>query len=622
MGWGETRCQAHDDKLEEKRKEPGTLLPNSEPRSDVHLVRPRSSNNQTASNKISLCDPKLFQNYFKFHHFVVKKNRTKSSDVTENRWPRTGTHRPPYLQKRCRTTHYSGEGSMASIISGVPITSRSPLSGKRHSRRGSSHCIPSYDRISTTYFSAKSPRNQCSAPLRQCAKSQGSPVRMVTSAVAKRSLDRPLRVAVIGGGPSGACAAEILAEAGIETTIFERKLDNAKPCGGAIPVCMIDEFDLPEAIIDRKVTKMKMISPSNVCVDVGQTLNDAEYIGMCRREILDAFLRNRARDLGADLINGIVMKVEVPEDISIGGGAYKIQYRREPEEGTKQRPPVEYLEVDIVIGADSANSRVAKDINAGENDYAIAFQERVRIPEEKMDYYQDLAEMYVGDDVSPDFYGWVFPKCDHVAVGTGSVCDKPGIKQYQEATRQRAAHKIQGGKIIKVEAHPIPEHPRPRRVQGRVALVGDAAGYVTKCSGEGIYFAAKSGRMCAEKIVELSQGGKFMIGEDSLALHIDEWDRQYWATYKVLDILQKLFYRGNPAREAFVELCADPYVQKMTFDSYLYKTVVPGNPLQDVKLLSDTVGSLFKHNALSLAAGWESKGVTAATKGSSASISK
>ena len=54
---------------------------------------------------------------------------------------------------------------------------------------------------------------------------------------------------------------------------------------------------------------------------------------------------------------------------------------------------------------------------AGEYDYAIAFQERIRIPDDKMDYYKDLAEMYVGDDVSPDFYGWVFPKYDHVAVG-------------------------------------------------------------------------------------------------------------------------------------------------------------------------------------------------------------
>ena len=49
------------------------------------------------------------------------------------------------------------------------------------------------------------------------------------------------------------------------------------------------EFDLPEEIIDRKVTKMKMISPSNRAVDVGQTLNDKEYIGMCRREVMDDF---------------------------------------------------------------------------------------------------------------------------------------------------------------------------------------------------------------------------------------------------------------------------------------------------------------------------------------------
>ncbi len=96
------------------------------------------------------------------------------------------------------------------------------------------------------------------------------------------------------------------------------------------------------------------------------------------------------------------------------------------------------LQVDAVIGADGANSRVAKEIDAGEYDYAIAFQERIRIPDDKMDYYKDLAEMYVGDDVSPDFYGWVFPKYDHVAVGTGTVVNKTAIKQYQQATRDRS----------------------------------------------------------------------------------------------------------------------------------------------------------------------------------------
>ncbi len=48
-------------------------------------------------------------------------------------------------------------------------------------------------------------------------------------------------------------------------------------------------------------------------------------------------------------------------------------------------------------------------------------QERIRIPDDKMDYYKDMAEMYVGDDVSPDFYGWVFPKYDHVAVGAAPL---------------------------------------------------------------------------------------------------------------------------------------------------------------------------------------------------------
>lgn len=35
---------------------------------------------------------------------------------------------------------------------------------------------------------------------------------------------------------------------------------------------------------------------------------------------------------------------------------------------------------------------------------------------------------------------------------------------------------------------------------------------MTKCSGEGIYFAAKSGRMAGEAIVKASEGGKKMAG--------------------------------------------------------------------------------------------------------------
>lgn len=402
-----------------------------------------------------------------------------------------------------------------------------------------------------------------------------------------------LRVAIVGSGPAGSSAAEVLVKAGIETYLFERKLDNAKPCGGAIPLCMVSEFDLPPQIIDRRVRKMKMISPSNREVDINLE-KEEEYIGMCRREVLDGFMRDRAADLGANLVNATVHKLDIPKNNT---EPYTIHYIDHTEGGSQGI--AKSLKVDLIIGADGANSRIAKEIDAGDYNYAIAFQERIRLPADKMAYYNDRAEMYVGNDVSTDFYAWVFPKYDHVAVGTGTMqVNKASIKQLQAGIRARAAKKLVGGEIIKVEAHPIPEHPRPRRVVGRVALVGDAAGYVTKSSGEGIYFAAKSGRMCAETIVEVSNGGAHVPCEADLKLYLKRWDKKYGLTYKVLDILQTVFYRTDASREAFVEMCSDMDVQRLTFDSYLYKTVVPANPITQLKVTARTIGSLLRGSAL------------------------
>eukprot|EP00970_Alexandrium_tamarense_P001294 scaffold136_cov203-Alexandrium_tamarense.AAC.4 len=460
---------------------------------------------------------------------------------------------------------------------------------------------------------------------------KSTPVAHRVAQSSSTSLDMKYKVAVVGGGPSGACAAEIFAqEKGIDTVMFERKMDNAKPCGGAIPLCMIGEFDIPESTVDRKmhvpalmlhkttmvhqfiimlyqqaaarmknmrttscVRRMKLISPSNNEVDIGDTLQPNEYIGMCRREIMDKYLRDRAISYGAEPINGLVTAIDVPEDHKTTEKQYTLHYQ-EFQAGSSAGVP-KSMNVDLIIGADGANSRVAKAMDAGEYNFAIAFQERIKITDEQMSFYEEMAEMYVGDDVSPDFYGWVFPKYDHVGVGTGTVVNRPAIKQYQKAMRDRAGDKIAGGKIIKVEAHPIPEHYRPNRVQGRMALVGDAAGYVTKCSGEGIYFAAKSGRMAAEAIVKLMDGGKRLPTQNEIErTYLADYDKLYGPTYTVLDILQKVFYSNNGAREAFVELCNSKYVQQVTFDSYLYKKVQGNNPLDDIKLLGETIGCLIK----------------------------
>ena len=58
------------------------------------------------------------------------------------------------------------------------------------------------------------------------------------------------------------------------------------------------------------------------------------------------------------------------------------------------------------------------------------------------------------------------------------------------------------------------------------------------------------------------------------------------------------FYRNDAAREAFVEMCDDKDVQRLTFDSYLYKRVVAMNPWQQLKLTLLTLGSVLRGNAL------------------------
>lgn len=416
-----------------------------------------------------------------------------------------------------------------------------------------------------------------------------SPARLSVSCSSSSSA-RPLRVAVVGGGPAGASAAEALASAGAQAFLLERSPAGAKPCGGAIPLCMLDEFSIPLELVDRRVTRMRVLSPSNLAADFSKTLPPGAHIPMLRREVLDSFLRRRAADAGATLVPGLVTSLSLPAGPS---DPYLVHYISSAAADGRS-----VLEVDAVVGADGANSRVAREVGAGGYSTAIAFQERIRLPDAAMGYYDDLAEMYVGGDVSPDFYGWVFPKCDHVAVGTGTVAAKPDIKKFQAGIRARAGPKIAGGKVIKVEAHPIPEHPRPRRVVGRVALVGDAAGYVTRCSGEGIYFAAKSGRLCGQAMAdEWRVTGKVTEGGIRQG-YLRAWDDEFLLTFRFLDLLQRVFYGGNAGREALVEMCADEHVQRRTFDCYLNKRMAPGEPWADLQLLWRTAGSMVRCSVL------------------------
>ena len=89
-------------------------------------------------------------------------------------------------------------------------------------------------------------------------------------------------VVVIGGGPSGATAAEDLARSGRKVALLDRA-GRIKPCGGAVPPRLISDFRIPDSQIVAKITTARMVSPTQRSVDIPI---ENGYVGMVDREFL------------------------------------------------------------------------------------------------------------------------------------------------------------------------------------------------------------------------------------------------------------------------------------------------------------------------------------------------
>ena len=112
-------------------------------------------------------------------------------------------------------------------------------------------------------------------------------------------------ITVIGGGPSGATAAEQLAKKGFKVALIDRA-GRIKPCGGAIPPRAIEDFEIPQSQLVAKIKTARMISPTNRKVDIPI---DNGYVGMVDREFFDEFLRERAANCGAKRFTGTFVKL-------------------------------------------------------------------------------------------------------------------------------------------------------------------------------------------------------------------------------------------------------------------------------------------------------------------------
>jgi geranylgeranyl reductase len=386
-------------------------------------------------------------------------------------------------------------------------------------------------------------------------------------------------VVVVGGGPSGATAATDLARAGRRVLLLDRA-GRIKPCGGAIPPRLIRDFDIPDELLVARVTSARMVAPSARAVDMPI---DGGFVGMVDRDVFDAWLRLRAGEAGATLVEGIFARITRDSD-----ALATVHYA---PCGAGKDAPTQSVRARLVIGADGAKSAVARAEIAGaeRQKHVFAYHEIVRSPAPDAEAFDGArCDVYYQGHLSPDFYGWVFPHGETTSVGSGSA--RKGFSLRGSVGALRAQAGLSGVETIRREGAPIPMRPLRRWDNGRdVLLAGDAAGVVAPASGEGIYYAMACGRIAAEAADAFCQTADARVLRTARRRFMKAHGRVFW----ILGLMQYFWYSSDRRRERFVSICRDPDVQRLTWEAYMNKELVRARPAAHARIFLKDVAHLF-----------------------------
>ena len=354
-------------------------------------------------------------------------------------------------------------------------------------------------------------------------------------------------VAVVGGGPSGAATAHYLASKGHSVLVCEKKtFPREKTCGdGLTPraVKVLDEMGLgPELETWEKVRGLRVHGAGRSMELPFPELEEWCNYGLVKpRKDLDQTVLNHAEDAGAKVVYGM----QVKEPIFEAGTLVGFVAKRDGEE--------EHVRAKLTVCAEGAATKFAQSLGRTRDEgypMGFAIRQYFKSPLEHSGWFDAYLDIRAEGETLPG-YGWVFPVGDGtVNVGVGLLSTFKGFREVKLDKLQRAfvgqlppewgvnydtvCSKPRAGRLF------MGGSVRPPHGPGFV-LVGDAAGFVNPCNGEGIAYAYETGRIAGRHIDEALDHGS--------SLCLDGYTTELKETYGPYYRLGRKFVQkiGNPA---------------------------------------------------------------------------
>jgi flavin-dependent dehydrogenase len=267
---------------------------------------------------------------------------------------------------------------------------------------------------------------------------------------------------------------------GRRVLVFEERIGWEKPCGGGLTYKAMQRYPfLAESASGGNLQyDAEFYAPSG---EVAR-LRLREPLVVYSRATLNQLLLRRAQEAGAEVVADRIVGLQRRDS------GWELAGRRET------------YRADFVVLAAGARTRLRQTLAAdfSARDFLMTYGYYLPAPRDvlRVQFYANC-----------EGYAWAFPRPDHVSVGIGG---KPGEVTMPE---------------LRARLHEFMERfgyaPDPERVYGHLlpalsieswgnlrlagqgwAVVGDAAGLVDPITGEGIYYAMRSGDLLADAILE------------------------------------------------------------------------------------------------------------------------